>query len=175
MSRTAGTDKLRTFTDVTEAYLRAATPGSHIVQDLRAYTVNGITYNVDGHNVVLDYSTHEKEIAELLEQKLGGEIFMVPRVNAPQGISTPDYLFHGKGYDLKTIGADAGPKTILNRIKKAKKQANNFVVDVTAAEHLLDSLIHEQLEKIFRDKETLFVDEIIVIRGSGIIKIVKRA
>ena len=64
-------------------------------------------------------SLHEKEIAELLEQELGGEIFMVPRINSPQGVSPPDYLFCGKGYDLKTIGQDAGPKTILNRIKKA--------------------------------------------------------
>ncbi len=100
---------------------------------------------------------------------------MVPRVNAPQGISTPDYLFRGVGYDLKTIGTEAGPNTIWNRIKKAKRQAHSFIVDITAAKHLLDASINEQIEKIFRDKETLFVDEIILIRNSEIVKIVKRA
>ena len=173
--RTAGPYKPKTFVDVTTKYLSAATPDSHTVQDLYTYTASGVTYKVDGRNVVLDYSPHEKEVAELLERKLGGEIFMVPRVNAPQGVSTPDYLFRGKGYDLKTIGAEAGPKTILNRIKKAKKQANCFVVDVTAAEHLSDVLINEQLGKIFRDREASFVDEIIVLRSGEIIKIVKRA
>lgn len=161
--------------DVTLEYLKAATPDSHTVQDLHSCTINGVTYTVDGHSVLLDYSPHEKEIAGLLERELGGEFFMVPRVNVPQGVSTPDYLFRGIGYDLKTIGADAGPKTILNRIKKAKKQAHNFVIDVTSAEHLPDELIDRQLEKIFRDKETLFVDEIIVIRDKKIVKIVKRA
>ena len=86
---------------------------------------------------------------------------MVPRVNAPQGLSTPDYLFR--------------PNTIWNRIKKAKRQAHSFIVDITAAKHLLDASINEQIEKIFRDKETLFVDEIILIRNSEIVKIVKRA
>lgn len=53
--------------DVTEEYLSSATPGSHTVQDLYTYVVNGTAYTVDGHNVVLDYSAHEKEIAELLD------------------------------------------------------------------------------------------------------------
>ena len=105
---------------------------------------------------MLDYSPHEKEIAELLERELGGEIFMVPRINSPQGVSTPDYLFRGKGYDLKTIGQDAGPKTILNRIKKAKRQAHNFIIDVTAAKQLPDELIDKQIERVFKEKETQF-------------------
>ena len=161
--------------DVTAEYLRSATPGSHLVKDLRAYTVGGTTYTVDGRRVVLDHSPHEKEVAELLERTLGGEIFMVPRVNAPQGVSTPDYLIRGKGYDLKTIGRDAGPKTIWNRVKKAKRQAHNFIIDVTEAKHLTDETISKQLEKIFQDDETLFVDEIILIRDGMIAKIVKRA
>lgn len=170
-----GKNKKSVPKDVTAEYLRAATPGSHLVRDLRAYTAGGTTYTVDGHRVVLDHSPHEKEVAELLERTLGGEIFMVPRVNAPQGVPTPDYLIRGKGYDLKTIGRDAGPKTIWNRIKKAKRQAHNFIVDVTDAKHLTDETINGQLEKIFQDDETLFVDEIILIRDGMIAKIVKRA
>ena len=99
----------------------AATPNSHRVQDLQEYAVGGMTYKVDGHNVQLDYSAHEKEIAELLERELGGEIYMVPRVNNPQGVRTPDYLFRGKGYDLKTLESKAGQNTIYQRIKKGKK------------------------------------------------------
>lgn len=161
--------------DVTTEYLSSATPNSHTVQDLHSYVVDGVSYTVDGHNVVLDYSPHEKEIAELLEQELGGEIFMVPRINSPQGVSTPDYLFRGKGYDLKTIGQDAGPKTILNRIKKAKRQAHNFIIDVTAAKQLSDELIDKQIKRVFQEKETQFVDEIVIIRNDQIVKIIKRA
>ena len=135
--------------DVTAEYLSTATPNSHLVQDLHTYVTDGKAYTVDGHDVVLDYSIHEREIAELLERELGGEIFMVPRVNSPEGVSTPDYLFRGEAYDLKTLGPQAGENTIYNRIKKARRQSENFVVDVTQT-HFEESAIDEQLERIYK-------------------------
>lgn len=161
------------FEDVTQERYTGATPNSHVVSDLARYTVNGVTYEVDGHNVVLDHTAHEKEIAELLEKEFGGELYMVPRVNNPQGVSTPDYIFRGKGYDLKTLGADAGNNTLFNRIKKAKRQANCFVVDLTAT-RLDDEVIDNQIELIFSRESTKFVEEIIVIRNGKVVKVVKR-
>lgn len=161
------------YVDITGAWYPDATPNSHAVRDLKEYTIDGVTYVVDGHNVVLDYSAHEKEIAELLEQKVGGELFMVPRVNNPQGVSTPDYLFHSKGYDLKTLKAGAGKNTIFNRVKKAKGQAERFIIDVTAS-GLDSSTIDKQFERIFTQEETGFVEEIVIIRENNIEKIVKK-
>lgn len=163
------------YMDVTEKWREEATPNSHIVQDLQEYTVNGVTYKVDGHNVVLDYSPHEKEIAELLEKEFGGELYMVPRVNNPQGISTPDYLFRSKGYDLKTLSKEAGENTIINRIKKAKKQSKNFVLDLTNAKKITDAVLKSQIKKIYADKETAFVDTIIVVRNGKIVVVVKKS
>ena len=161
--------------DVTELWRKDATPNSHAVQGIRSFTINGATYTVDGHNVVLDYSTHEKEIAELLEREFGGELYMVPRVNNPQGISTPDYLFRGKGYDLKTLRKEAGENTIINRIKKARKQSKNFILDLTNAKKITDSVLKSQIQRIYKDKETAFVDTIIVIRNGNIVVVVKKA
>lgn len=161
--------------DVTELWRKDATPNSHAVQGLRSFTINGATYTVDGHNVVLDYSAHEKEIAELLEREFGGELYMVPRVNNPQGISTPDYLFRGKGYDLKTLSKEAGENTIINRIKKARKQSKNFILDLTNAKKITDSVLKSQIQRIYKDKETAFVDTIIVIRNGNIVVVVKKA
>ena len=124
--------------------------------------------------MVLDYSAYEKEIAELLQREVGGELFMVPRVNNPQGVSTPDYLFHGKGYDLKTIGKTTGKNPIFNRVRKAKNQARRFVIDVSKAE-LAEDVIEQQIDKVFWSKETQFVEELVFIRDGKIIKVVKRA
>lgn len=162
------------YTDVTAQWRETATPNSHLVQDLREYTTGGVTYKVDGHNVVIDYSPHEKEIAELLEREFGGELYMVPRVNNPQGISTPDYLFRGSGYDLKTIGEKAGPNTIFNRIKKAAKQAQNFVVDVSKS-GLSDKEVDKQIDKLFDRADTGWLEEIIVVRDNRIVKVAKKA
>lgn len=116
----------------------------------------------------------EKEIAELLEKEFGGELYMFPRVNNPQRISTPDYLFRGESYDLKTIGKTTGKNPLFNRIKKAKGQSNNFIFDLTNCE-LSENQIENQIEKIFWSDETKFVNIIVIIKNKKILKIVKRA
>ena len=165
--------KRERYADVTRAWREAATPNSHVVQDLQEYAVNGVTYKVDGHNVVLDYSPHEKEIAELLEKEFGGELYMIPRVNSPQGVSTPDYLFRGVGYDLKTLGDKAGPDTMFQRIRKAKRQSRNFVVDISNAK-LDKETIDKQIKKIFLNNNTAFVDTLIIVKNGAIEKIIKK-
>lgn len=162
------------YADVTAQWKEMATPGSHTVQDLHEYTAKGVTYQVDGHNVMLDYSPHEKEIAELLEREFGGELFMVPRVNNPQGVSTPDYLFRGKGYDLKTIGEKAGANTIFNRIKKAAGQAQSFIIDVTRS-GLDNDTLNQQIEKLFNRIDTEWVEEVVIIYDGAVVRVVKRA
>lgn len=161
------------YIDATGKWQETAEPNSHVVEDLQEYTVNGVTYKVDGHNVVLDYSSHEKEIAELLEKEFGGAIYMVPRVNSPQGISTPDYLFRGVGYDLKTLGESAGANTLFNRVKKAKWQAQNFIIDVTNTK-LDEDTILAQVKKVFHREDTKWVDEILIVQNRLRIQVFKR-
>lgn len=161
------------YTDVTGKWRETATPNSHVVQDLQEYTANGVTYKVDGHNVVLDYSPHEKEIAELIEKEFGGEMYMVPRVNSPQGVSTPDYLFRGQRYDLKTLGGKAGTDTIFQRVKKAKRQSHNFIIDISDTE-LDKETVNQQINKIFWQDQTAFVDKLVIVKNGVIEQIVKR-
>lgn len=161
------------FRDITGNWFPDSKPGSHPVQELHEYVHGGATYKVDGHNVVLDHDAHEKEIAELLEREVGGEIYLVPRVNNPQGVSTPDYLFHGREYDLKTLSEKAGSNTMFQRVKKAKRQSRNFIIDVSGTK--LDSeTIKQQISKIFWSENTRFVDEIVIINGDRIIQVAKR-
>mgnify|MGYP004519798585 FL=1 len=161
------------YTEETGKWRETATPNSHVVRDLQEHTVNEITYKVDGHNVVLDYSPHEKEIAELIEKEFGGEMYMVPRVNSPQGVSTPDYLFRGVGYDLKTLGESAGANTLFNRVKKAKWQAQNFIIDVTNTK-LDEDTILAQVKKVFHREDTKWVDEILIVQNGSRIRVFKR-
>lgn len=172
--RAAPAAKAVTFTDITGKWYPNAKPNSHPVLELQEYTPGGETYKVDGHNVVLDHDPHEKEIAELLEREVGGEIYLVPRVNNPQGVSTPDYLFHGRGYDLKTLGEKAGPNTMFQRVKKAKRQSRNFIIDVSDTK-LDREMIDQQISKIFWSENTRFVDEIVIINDGRIVRVAKRA
>ena len=174
VSKAAPAAKAVTFTDITGRWYPDADPNSHPVLELQEYASGGATYKVDGHNVVLDHDAHEKEIAELLEREVGGEIYLVPRVNNPQGVPTPDYLFHGRGYDLKTLSEKAGPNTMFQRVKKAKRQSRNFIIDVSDTK-LDRETIAQQISKIFWSENTRFVDEIVIINDGRIVQVAKRA
>ena len=162
------------YEDITDRWYPDAKPGSHKVEDLMEYTApDGKVYRVHGRDVVLDYRPREKEIAELLEREVGGEIFMVPRVNNPQGVRTPDYIFHGKPYDLKTLKPNSTGKTMFSRAKKSAGQTGRIIFDVTAPA-IPDSEVDEQIGRIFWSKDTQFVDEVVVIRDEKIIRVVRR-
>ena len=98
---------------------------------------------------------------------------MVPRVNSPQGVSTPDYLFRGQRYDLKTLGGKAGTDTMFQRVKKAKRQSHNFIIDISDTE-LDKETVNQQINKIFWQDQTAFVDKLVIVKNGVIEQIVKR-
>lgn len=165
-------EPVRKYVDITGKWYPDAKPNSHTVQDLQSYTVDGITYDVDGHNVVLDYSAHEKEIAELLEKEVGGEIYMVPRVNNPQGVSTPDYLFHGARFDLKSLKSD-GKNVFYNTVAKKSAQAENFIFDLTDCP-LNDDELNRQTALLFSSTHTKFIDTVVLVKNGKILRVLKR-
>lgn len=158
--------------DTTNDWKAQATPNSHQIIDLNTYTVNGIDYKVDGKQVVLDYAAKEKEIAELLEKELGGEIAMVPRVLNPKGVSTPDYIFRGEAFDLKELTGTSS-NLIYNAISKKKKQASNFILDISTCP-LSETEILRQVEGIYWSRHTSFVDKLILVKNNQIINIFSR-
>ena len=140
--------------------------------DLSEYRVNGEIYKVDGRRIVLDYSKHEKEVAELIARETGREVKMVPRVTYPQGVQTPDYLIDEARFDLKTPEGN-GKNTIYGLVKSKKKQSNNFVICADKTELSIDE-IKRQIAEIYHSKNTAFVDTIILIKDNKIISVYER-
>lgn len=114
---------------------------------LNEYTKNGITYKVDGHNVVLDHSNYEYRVASWLSKKTGLRVDIVPRVNYPENISTPDYLVDGVPFDLKEI-TGSGKNVIDGNLRKAIKQATNIIFDITKTPLSFEEIMG-QLEHIY--------------------------
>lgn len=160
------------FADVTEEWYSNATPDSHKVIDLQEYAVDGTTYKVDGKHVLMDYKEKERQVAELIEKELGGEMYMVPRVLDPPKISTPDYIFRGEKYDLKELSGTSG-KLVYNRVSKMKKQANNFILEISNCP-LSEEEIRKQIEYVYWSGHTEFVDKFIVIKDNKILNIFMR-
>lgn len=161
------------YIDVTQDWIDNASPNSHEVLDAQYYVTNdGKKYYVDDKNVVLDYSETEKEVAKWLESIFGGELYMVPRVNNPEGIMTSDYLFRGEYWDLKEIFGN-GKYTLDSAVKKKKCQARNFIFDISNSEISLEN-VYKQIEKIYKSKDRKWINIIMVKRNDMLILIYKR-
>ena len=160
------------FENVTEEYLKAGKVNLGKVIDVKKYEKEGQIYYVDGKNVVLDYSENERKIAENLAGLLGANVKMIPRVLFPQGISTPDIFINNAAYDIKEpIGK--GKAVIYNMVSKKKRQANNFVIDISHCP-LLENEIRNQVADVYRSSHTRFIDKIILCKNGNILNIYKR-
>nr|DAP49263.1 MAG TPA: minor capsid protein [Caudoviricetes sp.] len=157
--------------DITEKWLSKFSKNGSVI-DLNEYQINGKKYKVDGKNVVLDYSIKEKEMAELLAKSISDDIFLVPRVLYPQGISTPDYIFRGEAFDLKELHGNS-KNLIYNAVSKKKKQASNFILDITECPLTEDEIVR-QINDVYWSRHTKFIDKIVVVKDGKIIKIYQR-
>lgn len=164
--------KILSYKDITQEWLKNATPNSNKIKNLNYYEYNGVKYKVDGKNVIFDYSKKEQEVAEWLKTMFGGEIFMIPKINNPEGISTPDYLFRNMKFDLKEIKGN-GKRTIDSSIKNKKRQSNNFIFDVTKS-NLTKKEIIDQVKKIYITSGREWVDVVIIKKHNKLIAVYKK-
>lgn len=133
-------------------------------------TKNGKTYVVDGHNVVSDHSNHEHGVANWISSKTGMHVDILPRVNYPKNIKTPDYLIGGAPFDLK--GFSGGGKYVIdNNARKAKEQTPNIIFDATKSP-LSDEDLLRQLNDVYQSGRR-GLEIAILKRGSEIVAVVQ--
>lgn len=142
------------------------------VEELLYYVVGENKYIVDGRHVKLDYSKHEKDVAENIAHLYGKQVKMIPRVLYPQNISTPDYEIEGEKWDLKTIST-VGKNVFYNAIKKKKKQSDNFIFDITGCGLSMPDIERQTLD-LFRTTRLTNLNKIALYKDSDIIKVYER-
>ena len=62
------------------------------VEDLTEFIINNVNYKVSGTDVRFEYDEEEKATAILLSKESGKKIYMLPKINKPDGIPIADYL-----------------------------------------------------------------------------------
>lgn len=153
--------------DITNEWTKKTKKGS--VAEKPSYVVDDVTYTVDGKHVVLAPSDIEREIAVSLSEKYGKDVELIPKVNFPLGVQTPDYLIDGERFDLKSPKGSS--KYLLKgMVTKKKRQAPNFVFDITNCP--LDMVeIERQINVIFSSRQTEFVEKIAIMKNGEILKV----
>lgn len=97
---------------------------------------------------------------------------MVPRVNYPQGIQTPDYLIDNERFDLKTFKS-SGKNVFYNMIAKKKKQSPNFIFDVTDCP-LSEEEMERQIKNLYSSQHTRFIEKIVIMKNGKVIRAYRR-
>ena len=157
--------------DITEQWTKIKTNEGRVIYSYE-YEKNGITYSVDGHHVILKPSVREIHIANVLAVHYGKTVEVIPRVNYPQGIKTPDYKIDGATYDLKTILSNV-EAAFYNSISKKKNQATNFILDVSA-NNFSENEILTRVLKVYTSTHTRFVEKIVIIKDDQVLKVYSR-
>ena len=133
---------------------------------------DGIKHDVDGKHVVSKPTQKEIEIAGIIGEAIGGKVNIIPRVNQPFGIKTPDYIINGEKFDLKEI-TGGGKYTIQGNLKGKQKQSDNFVIDISNAKFDIKEA-QRQIENIYNSKHYMWVDKIFLVQEKNIINAYKR-
>ena len=158
----------KNYRNITKSFMKKSTPNSRKIKDAEYFEdAKGNKYYVDGKNVVLDYSESEKNVANWLKETFGGEIYMLPRINIPEGIQTADYLFRGEKWDLKEIKS-TGKNVLDNRVNGLKKQANNFIFDISNTTISIKE-IKNQIDKLYESPNRKWINKIMLIKNQKLI------
>lgn len=158
------------YQDITDQY----TTKKHYQLKKQKYFISddGTKYNVDGKHVILEPTQREIEVANMLGEIIGGKVNIIPRVNEPEGIKTPDYIINGRKFDLKEIKGNS-KNSLYNALGKQRKQADNFIFDIFNTEINKEEAIR-QIKSIYNSNHRKWVHDLILIENDKILKIYKR-
>lgn len=161
------------YIDITEEVYRNAKPYKGKVEKQKFYEYKHKKYIVDGRKVVYKHNNREIEVAKILNKEFGGNVKILPNINYPQGIKTPDYLYKGERLDLKIITSKRANDCVKTALRNNEEQANNFIIDNTA-QNVKDTQIVKQIGEIYKSKGFKWIDKIYLLNGAKFIKIFKR-
>jgi len=163
------------YEDITDEWRKNYATGIENVSEAQEYRDDdGKIYKVDGRNVKQEHTEHEKDVGKLLSRATRQPVTLVPEVKGDfKNVHTPDYLVGSSRskWDLKDITTD-NKEAIRNAAHKKKKQANNFIFNVTGdavTEHVIT-----QAENAFSQYNMGFVKSIAVIREDKILRVLRR-
>lgn len=164
--------------DATEEWFEKAKPNDFTLSDKNSITYNGIKYEIDGKNIVLDLKDDEIKSIKAFGKTFGGYFELCPRILIPEGVSTPDFFMNGIRFDLKSPGknkpASTNTNTLLNAIQRKKKQADCFLFDTTRAKMLSRDDFIKQAEALYSRDKTKFVNTIVLMDENGVYKVLEK-
>ena len=140
------------YKDITKEWLGDKPISENIVKMYNVgdtYTFRKNKYKVDGHFIKYSFDEGEKDFALWLSTKTNKTITLMPKIEKPENIRSPDFKINHDYYDLKTIHGNSR-QVVYHKIKGKYTQATKFFFDVLESSQLtLNDLIF-QINELFK-------------------------
>ena len=140
----------------------------------KRFIYRGNKYMIDNHLIVYQFDENEYNFALWLTKRIDKQITLIPKINFPKGIKTPDYRIGNTYFDLKTIHGSS-KQIIYHKIYNNQRQAESFILNVTLDCKLSLKQIIKQINDIFSsNKDDQNWVKIIAIKYKGKFLILKK-
>lgn len=157
--------KPKPFTDVTDEW-KADKPLDRgiVVRKDEVVGSDGNTYRLTkGSDAVeYDHDVNEEEAAKIVSREKGTTVELLPKVNYPKGIKTPDCTVGTVPYEIKSSIRGTSKNTLLNCAKKSKGQSDKLILNLQKCK-LSDDEIKRQIPEILKSTRIGYINEIVIV------------
>lgn len=165
------------YENITKEWLKNRNTKFKEIKDARYVIKNGKRYYVNKINKIV-HKNREVENAKWYVDLMGGKIVYLPTISEKDGIQCADYKYYssskGKWYYLEEKETNGRGKSVFyHALQNKDKQAKIFLIDCTNS-FFTNKEIYEQINKVFKYKETQYVDTIIIKNGHKLFGIFKK-
>lgn len=156
------------YKDITRDWLMQKKIDEHFDVKMldKEFCYKGIKYEIDGHFVKYEFCKGEKTFAEWLSKNSNKKITLLPKINKPEKIQTPDYIIDNEYFDYKNT-TGSSDQLIYHNIYTQKEQSKNFIININSEKLTLND-IYSQIDIVYKridwvEKIAIKKDDIFII------------
>lgn len=158
------------YEDVTKQWLENVDKNKKAtVTENNYFEKDGVLYDESNAKLDTNFGEEETNMADWLKETFNDDVELIPRVEYPRSVKTPDFIFKDEGWDLKTIRG-SGRQTIYQSVRKQANQSSNFIFDISNSEIDMNSFTAQVNDLFIRDR-TSFVKKVICKKGNELLQI----
>ena len=165
------------YKNITDEWLSRANKKVKEIKYAKYVIKNGKRYYVNKTNKIV-HKNREVENAKWYVNLMGGKLIYLPTISEEDGIRCADYKYYPPNsknwyYLEEKETSGKGKSVFYHALQNKEKQAKIFLIDCTDS-CFSDKEIYEQINKVFKYKETQYVDIIIIKKNNSLFGVFKK-
>ena len=159
------------FEDITDAFTHSKRHKGQKVERLPISMYPDMGFD-ESYRLAFDHDAIEKNVAQWLSDEIGGKFYLCPRVELPMRVRSPDYLWDGEWWDLKSVYSH-GRNTVTTSIGNARGQSDNVILNLVDPSYE-DSDVYIEMSRVFNSDRYAYIKRIMVVEDYRVRFVYKR-